>query len=132
VKTFATQTEGVPQAELDRRKKARECMRCAWPADRKGNHKSMDCYRPVKIVAGTANFPKAKEYQKLRVGAYELEEEQKDLYAEGSEDSDSKELRDTASESGSSESGSSETGSNEMESSKDSKESERMANWWSD
>jgi len=35
VKTFATQTEGVPQDELDRRKKSREYMRCGWPADRK-------------------------------------------------------------------------------------------------
>lgn len=35
VKTFETQTEGIAQGELDRRKKARECMRCAWPADRK-------------------------------------------------------------------------------------------------
>jgi hypothetical protein len=127
VKTFAMQTEGVPQAELDRRKKARECMPCAWPADRKGNHNSMDCYRPVKSDVGTANFPKAKEYQKLRVGAYELENEQRDLYTEGSEDSDSKELRNTASESGLQGSESLESGSTE-----DSEESERMGNWWSD
>jgi len=120
VKTFATQTDGISQDELNRRKKARECMRCAWPADRKGNHKSVDCYRPVKLDAGMANFPEAKEYQKLRVGAYELEEDQKDLYTEGS---DSEELRDTASEESGSESGSSEEST---------ESSERMANWWSD
>jgi hypothetical protein len=40
------------------------------------------------------NYPRAKEYQKLRVGANELEEDQKDLYTEGS---DSEELRDTTS-----------------------------------
>jgi len=44
------------------------------------------------MEVGTANVPKAKEHQKLRVGAYELEENQKDLYTEGS---DSEELRDT-------------------------------------
>jgi hypothetical protein len=96
VKTFASQTEGIPQAEMDRRRKARQCMQCAWPADRKRNHKTMDCYTPLKVDAGTANFPMAKEYQKLRVGAYELEEDQKDLCTEGS---DSEELRDSASES---------------------------------
>jgi len=69
VNPFAMQTEGIPQCQLGRRKKAWECMRCAWPADRKGKHKPMDCYRPVKTDAWTANCPKAKKYQKLRVGA---------------------------------------------------------------
>jgi hypothetical protein len=87
----------------------------------KGNHKTMDCYRPIKVDVGTPNFPKAMEYQKLRVGAYELEEDQKVLYTEGS---DSEELRDTASES--EESGTSESFEESTES------SERMANWWSD
>jgi hypothetical protein len=123
VKTFAMQTNGIPQAELDRRKKARECMRCGWPADRKGNHKTIDCYRPVKTDAGTANFPRAKEYHELRVGAYGLEEDQKDLYTEGSAESDSEELRDTASESESSE---------EKSSERTTESSEKMANWWSD
>jgi len=107
VKTFATQTENIPQDESNRRKKAREYIRYAWQADRKGNHKTMDYHRAVKTDAGTANFPKAKEYQKLRVGAYELEEDQRDLYMERS---DSEELRDTASEeSKESEGGSGET-----------------------
>ena len=134
VKTFPTQTQGVPQDELDRRKKPRECMRCGWPADRKGNHKTMDCYRPVKTDKGTANFPKAKEYQKLRVGAYELEEDQKDLYMEESE---SEELRDTASD-GSSEELTSDETSEELrdtassESEDSSESSEALANWWSE
>jgi len=109
-------------------------MRCGWPADRKGNHKTMDCYRPVKTDKGTANFPKAKEYQKLRVGAYELEEDQKDLYTEESE---SEELRDTASE-GSSEELTSDETSEELrdtassESGDSSESSEALANWWSE
>ena len=126
VKTFSSQTEGIPQAEMDRRSKAWECMRCAWPADRKGNHKTMHCYRPIKIDAGTANFPKAKEYQKLRVGSYELEEDQKDLYTEGS---DSEELRDTAS--GSEESEDSEE-STERSSEESTDSSEQIGNWWSE
>jgi hypothetical protein len=125
LKTFASQTEEIQQSEMDRRRKARECMWCAWPADRKGNNKTMDCYRPLKVDAGTANFPTAKEYQKLRVGAFELEEDQKDLYTE---DFDSDELRDTTSESRSEESR-----SEELELSDESTESlEKMTNWWSD
>jgi hypothetical protein len=97
-------------------------MRCAWPADRKGNHKTMDCYRPAKVDADTANFAKAKEYQKLWVGAYKLEDDQKDLYTEGC---DSDELRDTASERS--------VESEELSESEDSEESsQKIANWWSD
>jgi hypothetical protein len=123
-KTFATQTEGIPQGEMDRRRKARECMRCAWPAVRKGNHKTMDCYQPIKFDTGTANFSKAQKYQELRVGAYEQEEDQKDLYTEGS---DSEELRDTTS--GSEESEIPE-GTDLTEESMESLETK--ANWWSD
>jgi hypothetical protein len=66
-KTYAEQTEGIEKSELDRRKAAGECQRCAWPADRKGAHKTMDCFRWAKKDVGTAPFPKAKEYQKLKV-----------------------------------------------------------------
>jgi len=59
-------------------------MTCAWPADRKGCHKTMDCCRPILTTSGTANFPKAKEYQKMKIGACELDENQQDLYTEGS------------------------------------------------
>jgi len=44
-KTYAEQTEGIDKSELDRRKPAGECQRCAWPGDRKGVHKTMDCFR---------------------------------------------------------------------------------------
>jgi hypothetical protein len=39
VKTFATQMEEIRENKLNKRKKTRECMRCAWPVDRKGNLK---------------------------------------------------------------------------------------------
>jgi len=83
----------------------------------------MDCYRLVKTEVGTGNFPKAKEYQKLRVGAYELEEDQKDLYTEGS---DSEEHMDTASESLKE---SSKELSEEL-SEESTESSERIVNWW--
>jgi len=104
----------------------------------------MDCFRPAKMDKGTANFPKAKEYQKLRVGAYELEEDQRDLYTEESDseelrdtasDMTSEELRDTASDMTSQElrdtASSKESGRSE-ESSDSSESSEAMANWWSE
>jgi hypothetical protein len=85
----------------------------------------IDCDRLVKIHSEPANFLKAKEFQILRVGTYELEDNQNDQYTEASE---SKELRDTASEvsrdSVSEESGNSSDKSTEY--------SEKMANWWSD
>jgi len=84
----------------------------------------MDCYRPVTTDSGTAASPKAMEYQKLRVGAYELEEDQKILYTE---ESDSKELWDITSV---------ESKDSSEETSKDSDESgepsETIANWWLD
>jgi hypothetical protein len=43
----------------------------------------MDCFRWAKKDVGTAPFPKAKEYQKLKVGAYDQEEDSEseiDLY----------------------------------------------------
>jgi len=72
-KTYAEQTEGIEKSELDRRKAAGECQRCAWPGDRKGAHKPMDCFRWARKEVGTAPFPKAKEYQKLKIGAYDQE-----------------------------------------------------------
>jgi len=114
VKIFATQMEGIPQEELTRRRNTKECMRCTWPTDRRGSHKTMDSYRPVKTDTGTVPFPKAKEYQTMKIGACDLEEYQQDLYTEGS---DSEELRDSASEQS--------TESLDSESS-----SEMGDNWW--
>jgi hypothetical protein len=118
--------EGISEQELTRRRKDKECLRCAWPSDRKGKHFSRDCRRPIKTDEGTANFPKAKEYQKMRIGALELESGEEDDYSLSSE---SEELRDTASE-GSDTSKSSEG----SESSSDSRSSEEGSSlneeWW--
>jgi hypothetical protein len=64
IKTFGTQTEGIDGSELRRRKAAGECQHCAWPADRKGTHKTLDCFRWKRIEKGTAPFPKKKQYNK--------------------------------------------------------------------
>jgi len=118
--SFKEKIEGIPGEELDRRRKAKECLRCAWPADRKGKHNNKDCYRPIKLDKGTADFPKAKAYQKMRIGAVEIESGEEDLYdvetESGDEENESEELRDTASDS---ESSSSSDDSSEIE-----------GNWW--
>jgi hypothetical protein len=64
IKTFGTQTEGIDGNELRRRKAAGECQRCAWPRDRKGSHKTLDCFRWKRLEKGTAPFPKKKIYNK--------------------------------------------------------------------
>ena len=87
-KTYAEQVEGIDKSELDRRKAAGECQRCARPGDRKGAHKTMDCYRWARKETGTAPFPKAKDYQKLKIGAYDQESEI-DLYTTDEDSSDS-------------------------------------------
>jgi len=53
-------TTGIDQAEIYRRKKAGECLRCAWPSNRKGTHRVSDCKRPIKLDEGTASLPRAK------------------------------------------------------------------------
>jgi len=40
----------------------------------------MDCFHWIRKETETAPFPKAKEYQKLKVGAYDQEESEIDLY----------------------------------------------------
>jgi hypothetical protein len=42
-----SRTEGIEEEEIQRRKAAGECLRCAWPADRKGTHRIKDCIRPI-------------------------------------------------------------------------------------
>jgi hypothetical protein len=64
LKTFGTQTEGIDGSELKRRKAAGECQRCAWPQDRKGSHKTLDCFRWKRVEKGTAPFPKNTRYHK--------------------------------------------------------------------
>jgi hypothetical protein len=78
-KTYAQLVEGVPQAELKRRREAKECARCAWPSDRKGAHGTMKCFQSVKVTSGTADFQR--NYQKLKVGGFEqLEDDPIDEY----------------------------------------------------
>jgi hypothetical protein len=60
IKTHGTQTEGIDGNELRRRLAAGECQRCAWPRDRKGSHKTLDCFRWKRLEKGTAPFPKKK------------------------------------------------------------------------
>jgi len=57
-------TEGIDVSEISRRKAAGEWLRCAWPGDRKGNHRVKDCRRRIKLDQGTALFPKDRNYQK--------------------------------------------------------------------
>jgi hypothetical protein len=71
IKTYAIQIEGIDGSELQRRKAAGECQRCAWPRDRKGSHKTMDCFRWKRLDKGTAPFPKQKQYKKdMDLGPY--------------------------------------------------------------
>jgi len=67
-----SKTEGIDSSEINRRKAAGECLRCAWPSDRKGKHRVADCIRPIKLNKGTAEFPKAKDYQRIKVAAVQL------------------------------------------------------------
>jgi len=106
------QTEGIEPSEIERRKAAGECHSCAWPADRKGNHRVKDCLRPIKLDKGTATYPKAKVYQKIKVAGIqsdsreelELEEENSSEELESEDDSsdsdgsDSEELGEEESE----------------------------------
>jgi len=137
--SFKDKIEGISNDELDRRRKEKECLRCAWPADRKGKHNTKDCYRPIKLDKGTADFQKAKAYQKMRIGAIEIESGEEDLY---DVESESEELRDTASgqeessvsEQESSDSGQEESSDSEQEESSDSSSSDDSSkvgeNWW--
>jgi hypothetical protein len=81
-------------------------------ADRKGSYTTMETYRPIRTEAGTATFPNAKEYQKMKAGGCELQEDQQDFYMENST---REELRDTMVQSDDErlETGSSETESSE-------------------
>jgi len=82
-----SKTEGVESSEIQRRKSAGECLRCAWPSDRKGSHRVADCRRPIKLDKGTAAFPKAKEYQKMKIAGMRIESDSED--SDDSEESDS-------------------------------------------
>jgi hypothetical protein len=80
-------TERIEYSELEQRKATGECLRCAWPSDRKGNNRVKDCIWPIKLDKGTANYPKAKESQRMKVARMELSSEEED--SSSSEDSSS-------------------------------------------
>jgi hypothetical protein len=53
IKTFGTQTQGIDDSELRRRKAAGECQRCAWPGNKKGSQRAIDCIREKRLEEGT-------------------------------------------------------------------------------
>jgi hypothetical protein len=57
-----SKTEGIDSNEIERRKSAGECLRCAWPSNKKGTHRLKDCIRPIKLDKGTASYTKGKVY----------------------------------------------------------------------
>jgi len=116
-----SKTEGIDPTELSRRKAAGECLRCAWPSDRKGTHRVKDCQRPIKLDKGTASFPKAKEYQKMKIAGMELSSD--DSASEDSEDSESDE--DDSDDSESSEEEYLDESEEELE-----QEPQEEGNWW--
>jgi hypothetical protein len=63
-KEVDSKTAGIDQAEIERRKETGECLRCAWPSDRKGYHWVANCRRPIKLDKGTASYPKASKPSK--------------------------------------------------------------------
>jgi len=62
--TQNSKIEGIDLSEMKRRKAADECLRCAWPSDRKGNHYVKDCRQRIKTAKGTAIFAKGNNYQR--------------------------------------------------------------------
>ena len=66
-------------------------MRCAWPSDRKGSYQLKECKRPIKLDKGTASYPKAKEYQEMKIAGIQMNgssEENSDRDSSSEEDSD--------------------------------------------
>ena len=59
-----SKTEGIDDSEMKRRKAAAECLRCAWPSDRKGIHRVKDCVRQIKLDKGTAIILKGRNHQR--------------------------------------------------------------------
>jgi len=53
--------EGICETEIQWRKSMGDCLLCAWPSDRKGNHRVEDRILPINLHNGTATHPKCKE-----------------------------------------------------------------------
>jgi len=113
-------TEGIDPMELSRRKAAGECLRCAWPVDRRGTHKVKDCQTPIKLDNGTASIPKANDYRKMKIAGVELSNGESD--SENSEDSESS---DSSEDSESSEGECLDESEKELE-----PELQEEGNWW--
>jgi hypothetical protein len=79
--------EGIDEAEIQRRKGSGECLRCAWPADRKGAHRVVNCIRPVKLDIGTASFPKDRKYPKIEQVHQEVPDEEESFEPSNTEES---------------------------------------------
>jgi hypothetical protein len=80
-------TEGIDEAEVQRRKAAGEYLRCAWPANRKGAHRVKDCHRPIKLDKGTTDFPKGKYSARVRQSSVEDSSTEASSSEESSDDS---------------------------------------------
>jgi len=79
-KSYKNQTSGIEKPELDQRKAAGVCHRCAWPQGRKGAHKTLDCFRWARKEKGTAAVPKAMQYQKIKEKLNTIKGRSKNLY----------------------------------------------------
>jgi len=66
LKPSLSKTEGIDEAEIQRRRRKGECLRCAWPSDRKGSHRVADCRRPIRLQIGTVLFPIKRGKQKSK------------------------------------------------------------------
>jgi len=137
------ETEAIDSSEIERRKAAGECLRCAWPSDRKGSHRVKDCKRPIKLDKGTASYPKAKEYRKMKIAAVQLDSDQDDTDSDEDSDTDSDMDSDTDSDTDSDRDSSLEEDANDsdnlqeeteeevLDESEEEKESyEEERNWW--
>jgi len=78
---------GISETEIQRRKASDECLRCAWPSDRKGSHHVKDCRNPIKINKGTANYPKKGQHKKTEQECVQLTEEEVNSRTTDSEES---------------------------------------------
>jgi len=60
-KTYQTQTDGMEDSELNRRKAAKDCQCCAWPRYIESSHNTLDCFCWKRLEKGTAPFLKQRK-----------------------------------------------------------------------
>ena len=65
-KSYKDQVKGLNRTELAQRKAPGDCQHGAWPGDRKGAHRTLDCYRWLRKETGTAPFPKSQRDQQCK------------------------------------------------------------------